>query len=327
MIRKLFGRLFRKRRAPKEGVAFAISRSPFKRSENYLFSDKFDLRGIINGVPVPFFCTPEFRTEVQVKFQLRPRSDIFIVSYPKSGTTWTQQIVRELLFKNDSEYYAEMMLSNRIPYIDAPSQMQLDVVDQMPSPRVFKAHNNSLEELDDLILKGDRTPKFIYVYRDPRDVAVSLYCHIRGNGLSDFTRNAPFDEFYEKVVRNENEVLYGLWETHLNNWLSKRNELNMLVVNYEAMNKDPRAEIKRIANFLNLAPTEEQIEDVVEKTTLEYMKKESNVIGNETGVTNSVLRTGTVGDWENHFADKGEAEKMATIAQEVYDKYKLNISM
>merc|ERR1719184_567808 len=198
-----------------------------------------------------------------------------------------------------------MMLSNRIPYIDAPSQMQLDVVDQMPSPRVFKAHNSSLEELDDLILKGDRMSKFIYVYRDPRDVAVSLYCHIRGNGLSDFTRNAPFDEFYEKVVRNENEVLYGLWETHLYNWLSKRNELNMLVLNYETMKKDPRAEIKRVANFLNLAPTAEQIEDVAEKTTLEYMKKEPNVMGSETGMTNSVLRTGTVGDWENHFLDKG----------------------
>jgi len=324
MIRKLFGRLLPKKKVTQGGAAQAVSRSPLKRSENYQFSDKFTVRGMINGVAVPFFCTPEFRAEVQGKFKLRPRSDIFIVTYPESGTTWTQQIVRELLFKNDSEYYAEMMLSNRIPMIDAPSQMQLDVVEQMPSPRVFKAHNSTLEELDDIILKGDRSSKFIYVYRDPRDVAVSLYCEVRGNGLTDFARNACFDEFYETVVRNENEVFYGLWEAHLENWLSKRNELNMLVLNYETMNENPRNEIKRIAKFLNLKPTEEQIEDVAAKTTLACMKNEPNVVGNE---INSVLRTGTVGDWENHFVDKSEAEKMEKIAKEVYEKYKLNMSM
>jgi len=324
MIRRLLGRLLPKKKVSQGAAAHAVSRSPLKRSENYQFSDRFTVRGMINGVAVPFFCTPEFRAEVQGKFKLRPKSDIFIVTYPKSGTTWTQQIVRELLFKNDSEYYAEMMLANRIPMIDSPSQMQLDVVDQMPSPRVFKAHNSTLEELDDIILKGDRTCKFIYVYRDPRDVAASLYCHIRGNGLTEFTRNACFDEFYETVVRNENEAFYGLWETHLGNWLSKRNELNMLVLNFETMKENPQKEIKRVANFLKLNPSEEQIEDIAEKTTLAYMK-ESNVHGNETGMTTSVLRTGTVGDWENHFVNKSEAEKMAQIAEEVYEKYKLSM--
>lgn len=322
MIRKLIARLLPHWRSSKEGGVPAAS-SQFKLSENYNFSDEFLPRGEINGVAVPFFCTPEFRAEIRGKFKLRPGSDIFIVTYPKSGTTWTQKIVRELLFKDDLKLYADMILSNRIPWVDGPHEMQFDVVEEMPSPRVFKAHNSTLEEMDDLMLKGDRTSKFIYVFRDPRDAAVSLFCHLRGTGLTDFISNVSFDDFHKKVMRNKDEVFYGLWETHLENWLSKRDELNMLVLNYETMKGNPRSEIKRIANFLDLDITQEQIEDVAEKTTIAYMMKEANVIADESGVTSSVLRKGIVGDWENHFVDKSEAEKMAKIAEEIYDKYKL----
>jgi len=298
--------------------------SPCKLSENYEFDDTYIPRGKINGISVPFFCTPEFRAEVRANFKLRPNSDVFIVTYPKSGTTWTQKIVRELLFRGDAKPYSDMILSDRLPWVDSPMEFKFDVVKDLPSPRVFKSHNQSLEEMDEYVLKGDRTPKFIYVMRDPKDVAVSLYCHLRGTGLTDFMTNASFDEFLKQYMRNGDEVYYGLWEKHVENWLSKRNELNMLVLMYENMKANPRKEIERIGNFLGLDLTEAQIEDVAEKTTIEYMKKEANVIADDSGQTSSILRKGKVGDWKNYFVDQEEAEKLTNIAQGLYYKHGLS---
>ena len=64
--------------------------SEYKMSDNYNFSDYLVPHGTVNGVAVPFYTTPEFRHEVETKFKLRPESDIFIVTYPKAGTTWMQ---------------------------------------------------------------------------------------------------------------------------------------------------------------------------------------------------------------------------------------------
>jgi len=298
--------------------------SQYKLSENYEYTEDLIPRGKINGVSVPFFVTPEFRDSVREKFKLRPASDIFIVTYPKSGTTWTQKIVRELLFKDETKEYSDMLLSDRIPWVDSPFEMKLDIVEAMPSPRAFKCHNLTLKELDDLLLKGDRTSKFIYVLRDPRDVSVSYWSHMRTTGMSDFMSNCSFQDFHEQFFRNGDKVFYGLWETHVENWLSKRKELNMLVLRYENMKANPRKNIEQIAKFLGLTPTETQIEDVAKKTTIEYMMKEANVIADSSGKTSSVLRKGVVGDWKNHFVDKQEAEKLATLAEKLYVKLGLS---
>jgi len=306
---------------PPEGGATAVSQ--FKHSDNYNFSDDLFPHGNVEGVPVPFFTTPKVLAEVQEKFKLRAKSDIFIVTYPKSGTTWTQKIVRELLFDGDVKPYCDMSLIDRMPDVVNPYEMKLDVVEGMPSPRVFKCHMNRLEFLDKYLLKGEGLPRFIYVMRDPRDVSVSLFCHLVTTKMSDWLSNASFDDFHKKYMRDGNEVFYGLWENHVDNWLSRRSELDMLVLRYENMKVNPRKEIKRIADFLGLDPTSEKIEDVAGKTTINYMKKEANVLTDETGRTGSVLRTGKVGDWKNFFVDKEEADKLAKIADQLYDKHGL----
>ena len=125
-----------------------------KQSENYDYSEYLIPHGSINGVAVPVFTTPEYRTELQNDFKLRPRSDIFIVTYPKSGTTWMQNILREMLFSNDEPKWANMLLTNRVPFLDYLGGIPVSDLEEMPNPRVFKCHNHSPKELDDLLFKG-----------------------------------------------------------------------------------------------------------------------------------------------------------------------------
>ena len=68
-----------------------------KKSENYDYSEYLIPHGSLNRVAVPVYVTPEFRAEFRKDFKLRPESDIFIVTYPKSGTTWMQSILRTML--------------------------------------------------------------------------------------------------------------------------------------------------------------------------------------------------------------------------------------
>ena len=84
--------------------------------------------------------------------KLRPDSDIFVLTYPKSGTTWTQNIVRHLLFTEDAPPYSDMPLNTRLPWLDMLGFPAVEL-EAWPSPRVFKTHNTP-QELDSMVLKG-----------------------------------------------------------------------------------------------------------------------------------------------------------------------------
>ena len=61
---------------------------------------------------------PEDRFRVLATFPLK-LDDLFIVSFPKSGTTWTQQIVR-LLRNNGTQDTSGVHIGTAIPNIDMP---------------------------------------------------------------------------------------------------------------------------------------------------------------------------------------------------------------
>lgn len=297
--------------------------SSLKLSANYDFSEHPIPHGTLNGVAVPFFATPEFRQELTEKFKLRPESDVFIVTYPKSGTTWMQNIVRTMLMSDDTPENAQLKLDDRVPYTDMSLNFPFDKIEGWPNPRAFKSHHATPSEMDKLIFKGDRSAKIIYVMRDPRDVSVSLYHHLKKTGLSKFVEEATFDEFHKQYMRNSDVVYYGLWEKHVDSWLSKRTEFNMLVIRYEDMIENSSREIEKVAKFLGAHLPSSRIAEIAELTSFTTVMHKGGLLKDESGVTNSILRKGVAGDWKNHFQDKEEAAKMAKIAEELYIKYNL----
>ena len=126
----------------------------YKQSENYNYSEYLIPHGTINDVAIPFFTTPEFRSDLRKDFKLRPESDIFIVTYPKSGTTWMQNILREMLFEKEEGKWADLPLTDRFPWLDHIRDMSVSDLERLPNPRVFKCHNHSPQEMDNLFFKG-----------------------------------------------------------------------------------------------------------------------------------------------------------------------------
>ena len=72
--------------------------------------------GDLDGLPVMTYITKE-KMEPLKHIELYP-DDIFICSYPKSGTTWVQQIVKLLLNDGVDDH---QNIHKSIPYIESVS--------------------------------------------------------------------------------------------------------------------------------------------------------------------------------------------------------------
>ena len=128
-------------------------------------------------------------------------SDVIVASFPKSGTTWLQEIVWRVVHRETGpESGAGRTLEYRFPLLDLPPapQMKLAPLHDMESPRLIKTHL-----MYHLLPKSVYTSgaKVLYVSRDPRDVCVSYFYYQR---MVDYEQyRGTFAEFRDKFVRGE----------------------------------------------------------------------------------------------------------------------------
>ena len=123
---------------------------------------------ILNGVLQPPFITQE-RLDQLKDFPVRS-DDIWIVTYPKAGTTWTQNIVR--LARNGGKDDGKK-ISTSVPWLEGVDNYPEVDLEHLPTPRAFKSHS-SYEKMPCGV--PQKTPgRCIYVTRNPKDVAVSYF--------------------------------------------------------------------------------------------------------------------------------------------------------
>ncbi len=96
--------------------------------------------------------------------------DIIISTYGKSGTTWMQQIISQMLFAGDTEQDTQAM-SPWIDYTLPPKEVKLAAVEAQTHRRFVKTHL----PVDALVYSPKA--KYLYIGRDGRDVLWSLYNH------------------------------------------------------------------------------------------------------------------------------------------------------
>ena len=82
----------------------------------------------------------------------------------------------------------------------------------LPSPRAFKSHTNYEHMPGGEPAKSPA--KYIYVARNPKDTAVSLYYHTRG--FKDFEFTGNWDVFFEYFISGKAEG--GPWFDHVLEW-------------------------------------------------------------------------------------------------------------
>lgn len=132
---------------------------------------------IIKGIHVPPYYDLEW-VEKMKDLKLRP-NDIWVVSYPKCGTHWVMHIVRLILNhgKEDGKNIAEAVLWIESMHEGPPFHLKVNI-DELPSPRAFKSHFSY--EMMPCGLPSMAPGKYIYISRNPKDVAVSYWHHDQG---------------------------------------------------------------------------------------------------------------------------------------------------
>jgi peroxiredoxin len=221
------------------------------------------------------------------RFKFEPRADdIFIVTYPRSGTTWMQMLLYQLTGDGNMDI---PHIAEHCPWFER-SMHSAEGFENRPSPRLFKTH-----------LPFHQVPKgpgrYVYVARDGRDVAVSYYNLYRNyNGYK-----GTFDEFFEQFMRGK--VHFGSWFKHVEGWWNRRNHLNVLFLTYEELTRDLEGCLRRIAAFCHLELSPEKLPLILERCSFAFMKQHETkfdpaleVLWENGTQLNSFLRTGRTGD-------------------------------
>ncbi|XP_039595285.1 amine sulfotransferase-like [Polypterus senegalus] len=257
------------------------------------------------------FCYNEKHIDSLETFETRG-SDVFVVTYPKSGTVWTQQIM-SLICPDEDRTGEELMNNNlRFPWIEFFKE-EIDHSSR-PSPRFFTSHL-PYNLVPNELRKGKG--KVIYVSRNPKDVMVS-YFHFT-HFFKPMGKAKDFSEFMDSFLNGN--VPLGSWFDHLKGWYDHRDEFNILFISYEEMIKDLRAVVIKICKFLGKKTENMDIDKIVEEGTFNKMKKNPKAnyewipadhANKENG---SFMRKGTIGDWKNTMT-VAQNEKFDQVFQE-----------
>ncbi|MBX3002156.1 MAG: sulfotransferase domain-containing protein [Caldilineaceae bacterium] len=215
--------------------------------------------------------------------------DVVIATSYKSGTTWMQEIVRQLIFQG----------------ADAPPRHQLSLwlddrrnpIDEVISKLEAQQHRRFIKShlpLDGLPFFSE--VQYIVVGRDARDVFMSVWNH-HANFTPDFLEKinsipgrvgapmpaAPDDihDFWRDWICRgwfawESEG-YPWWGNlhHTQSWWNYRHLPNILFVHYNDLSADLTGEMRRIAAFLGISLPEESLPGMLQILTLDAMREEA----------------------------------------------------
>jgi aryl sulfotransferase len=246
--------------------------------------------------------------------------DIIISTYNKSGTTWMQQIVSQLLFNGETDIDTQAMslwIERRIP----PKPVKLAAAEAQTHRRFVKTHL----PVDALVYSPKA--KYIYVGRDGRDVLWSLYNH-HSNATEEMYKalndspgrvgpplEPPPDnilEYWHTWLAKDGFPYWSFWD-NVRTWWAIRKLPNILFVHFDALKRNMPAEIRRIAEFLEIPIDETKWDAIVEHCTFDWMQAHGEKIVPLGGAVwkggiKTFMNKGTNGRWRGTLTEAEVAE-------------------
>ncbi len=185
--------------------------------------------------------------------------DIVIATYGKSGTTWMQQIVGQMIFGGDPD----LSVSDLSPWMDLrvpPKAVKLEAVEAQQHRRFLKTHL----PVDALVFSA--LAKYIYVARDGRDVIWSMHNHHANANAAWFAalndtpgRVGPpipradpdMGHYFRNWLERDGDPFWPFWQ-NVRSWWAIKDQPNVMLVHFEDLKRDLAGEMRRIADFLEI---------------------------------------------------------------------------
>lgn len=241
--------------------------------------------------------------------------DIVIATYAKSGTTWLQQIISQLIFNGEEG----LEVAEMSPWVDLrvpPKEVKLPLIEAQQHRRFLKTHL----PVDALVYSPKA--RYIYIGRDGRDVAWSMYNHhaSANEGWYDALNNTPGrvgppigppaetpHAYYREWLEKDGHPFWPFWE-NVRSWWEIRDLPNLLLLHFSELKADLPGQIRRIAEFIGEAVDETKFDAIVEHCSFDYMKThatKSVPLGGAfwDGGAQQFIHKGTNGRWRDALTD------------------------
>ncbi|WCJ24018.1 sulfotransferase 16 [Euphorbia peplus] len=260
-------------------------------------------------------------TEARESFEGKS-TDILLASHMKTGTTWLKALTFAITTRSTFHDISSSPLLLRVPH------------DCIPLLEADLGKDSSSRATQDILIAThlpytclpvsvvDSGCKIVYIWRDPKDVFVSLWYFMnkiqksRKGELGTIPLEDAFDLFCRGITT------YGpYWDHVLSYWKVKLEfPEKILFLKYEEMKEDTRFYVKQLADFVGCPfSVEEQGKDGVMEKIISMCSFEnlSELPVNKTGIHWEVssisihndvyFRKGNVGDWENELTPQMRA--------------------
>ena len=245
-------------------------------------------------------------------------SDVILSTSIKSGTTWMQYILLNLIFKNHKEKPKTVDVSPWLDERTTDPEKMIETLNLQTHRRFIKTH-----------LPLDGLPyypnvKYIVVARDARDVFMSLWNHYRNlkpqvykalnedipgragppfpfcpDDIKVFWRNWITQGWFEWESEG-----YPFWSNmrHTQSSWNFRHLPNILFVHYSNLLRDPSGQIKRTSDYLDIELSRQELASIVMETSFQNMKSISNTFLENDGSSfkgggDTFIFKGTNGRW------------------------------
>lgn len=252
-----------------------------------------------------------FDSTVWNQFDFRD-DDIVIGTYAKSGTTWTQQIVSQLIFNGEEG----LNVGEMSPWVDMripPMEIKLPALAAQTHRRFVKTHL----PVDALVFSPK--VKYIYIARDGRDVMWSMYNH-HANGNEEYYKainETPglvgpplprYDgrsevEYFREWLEKDGYPWWSFWE-NVRTWWAIRDLPNVKLIHFQNLRDDLSGEMRGVAEFLEIPIDESRWDTIVEHCTFDYMKNNADLVSPLGGAVwegggKTFINKGTNGRWRD----------------------------
>jgi Sulfotransferase domain len=255
--------------------------------------------------------------------------DIFLVSFPKSGNTWMRFLLANLIRPDKSVGFVD--IENVVPDIAGTTRADFR---RLKRPRLIKSHD----------CFDPRYPRVVYIIRDPRDVAVSIYHYAKK--VKNIDDSLSLEAFIKQRMLVPGRSYNGTWGEHTGSWLVNPTNITefgfpnngasphrssteqramreagarghgreFLLVRYEDLLQQAQVELCRIAKFLGFETSPERIARAVEQSSADSMRKlESKqnlqwVTTRETRKDIPFVRKAKSGQWQTALGAESIAE-------------------
>ncbi len=276
------------------------------------------------------FQNHHFDSTVWNDFRFRD-GDIIVGTYAKSGTTWTQQIIGQLLFDGS----AEVDVGEMSPWVDLrvpPKEMKLPAIEAQTHRRFLKTHL----PVDALVFSP--RARYVYIGRDGRDVVWSMYNHHANANQTwyDMLNDTPgrvgppigkppesIRQYFLDWMDRDGHPFWPFWE-NIRSWWHIRHLPNVLLIHFDALKRDMPGEIRRIAGFLDIAIDESRFPAIVEHCGFNYMKAHAAKSAPLGGVfwdggAATFINKGTNGRWRDTLTPEDCARYEAVAREQLGD--------